>query len=60
MDEHGDFTQNEDWMGFIAVFFPSRGGSGLDGSIRTRIEDMLQMMRLWQVSAGFGQSLTYF
>jgi len=61
--ENGDFTQNEDWMGFIAafyLFFPSRGGSGLDGSIRTRIEDMLQMMRLWQVSAGFGQSLTYF
>ena len=63
MDENGDFTQNEDWMGFIAafyLFFPSRGGSGLDGSIRTRIEDMLQMMRLWQVSAGFGQSLKYF
>ena len=56
MDENGDFTQNEDWMGFIAAFFSSRGGSGLDGGIRTRIEDMLQMMRLWQVSAGFGQS----
>ena len=21
MDENGDFTQNEDWMGFIAAFF---------------------------------------
>jgi hypothetical protein len=25
MDENGDFTQNEDWMGFIAAFFSFTG-----------------------------------
>ena len=59
-DINNPVNPNEDWMGFIAGCFFVRVGSGLGGSIRKRIEDMLQMMRLWQVNVGFGQSLAYF